>query len=212
MKITKFVHSCVLVEDEDNAVLFDPGVFSWQSGLVDVAALPKLNSVVVTHKHPDHLGPEFVQALVASQPDVQWFTPADSHADLRALGVRLVTDKSIDKVQITSGNHAPVEPFGVQVQNLVVHWNSRLTHPGDTHEIQQTQALLLLPVQAPWGTTVEAMKLVLSLMPKYVLPIHDWMWNEQWRNLCYDRFSNVFSASGIQFIRPIDGVAFELDV
>ncbi len=211
MKITKLVHSCVLVEDGGNVVLFDPGVFSWQSGLVDVAALPKLNSVVVTHKHPDHLGPEFVQALVISQPDAQWFAPADAHADLRALGVKLVTDKSIGDVQIVPGNHAPVEPFGVQVQNLLVNWGNKLTNPGDTHDIQQTRDLLLLPVQAPWGTTVRAMELAASLKPKFVLPIHDWMWNEQWRNICYDRFSDVFSSVGIRFIRPVDGEVVELD-
>jgi L-ascorbate metabolism protein UlaG (beta-lactamase superfamily) len=63
MRLTKFVHSCVLVEDNEKSILFDPGIFSWKSGLVDVAKLPQLDTIAISHRHPDHFAEPFVDAL-----------------------------------------------------------------------------------------------------------------------------------------------------
>lgn len=212
MKITKFVHSCVLVQDGDKAVLFDPGVFSWNSGLVDIAALPELDAIVVTHLHGDHMAEPFVRALAQRFPAVQWVAPSDALQELNKFGVDKVTNQSIGDLEVTEINHAPVEPFGVQVKNLIVHWNGKVTHPGDTHEIPATKKLLLLPVQAPWGTTVRALQLAGELQPKVILPIHDWMWNDDWRQDVYGRFDQVLGKSQINFIRPVDGQLVEVEV
>lgn len=213
MKLTKYAHSCVLAEDAGSTILFDPGIFSWQSGTFDVGALQKLDAVVVTHKHPDHLGEPFVRALVAAFPDTVWITPADAHDDLKSFGVQNVTDKDISAIGLTVrvGEHALVEPFGIQVQNLQADWNGKLTAPGDSHDITTSNDVLFLPVQAPWGTTIRAIQLALKLKPKFVLPVHDWMWNEEWRQRSYDRFENIFSDSGTTFLRPVDGQPIEVD-
>lgn len=210
MKLTKFVHSCVLLEDDGKTALFNPGVYSWQSGLVDVLSLPKLDGVAVTHKHPDHLSPDFVKAIVAAQPDVQWFAPADAHEDLRAMGVKNVTDQSMGDFEVKTVPHAQVEPFGVQVDNLIVHWNGKVTDPGDTHDFSETKDVLLLPVQAPWGTTIRAFELGLELKPKYLVPIHDYMWVDDWRNVVYDRLEQVFAETQTKAIRPESGKTIEI--
>ncbi len=212
MKITKLVHSCVLVESENGNVLFDPGIFSWNSGLVSVANLPQLDAVVVSHAHPDHCGEPFVRALAIKYPQVQWFAPLDAHETLKAWGVIHVSNTSLDNFQVEQGNHAPVEPFGKQVQNLQTNWDGVITHPGDTHDIKKTNPILFMPFQAPWGTTINAIEVVKKLQPKYVLPIHDWMWNDVWREDAYGRLEAIFKDGPTQFLRPTDGVSIKVDL
>ena len=212
MKITKFVHSCVLVEHDSKAVLFDPGIFSWNSGMVEISSLPKLDAVVVSHKHPDHCAEPFVRELAMTFPDAEWFAPSDVHDDLKGWGVARVSNQSRDDFEISEGNHAPVEPFSNQVMNLVTHWANVITQPGDSHDFNESKEVLLLPVQAPWGTTIRAVNLALELKPKFVLPIHDWMWRDEWREMSYDRFESAFANSGITFLRPIDGQPIEVNL
>ncbi len=212
MKLTKFVHSCVLVEHDDKVVLFDPGIFSWNSGLIDIATLPELNAVVVSHKHPDHCGEPFVRELAKAYPDIQWFAPTDAHDDLRSWGVSNITNQSSGDVWITEGNHAPVEPFSNQVNNLVTHWAGVVTQPGDTHEFNESKDVLLMPVQAPWGTTIRAVNLILELKPRFVLPIHDWMWRDEWREMSYDRIAAALEGSGVTFLRPTNGQVIEVSL
>lgn len=212
MRLTKFVHSCVLIEDDKSNVLVDPGIFSWNSGVVDVAKLPVIEAILVTHKHPDHMGEPFVRALTNRFPDVQWVAPPDAHDDLRSFGAQNLTEKGTKFLSVSIGDHAHVEPFGVQVMNLRASWRDSVTIVGDTHDIQETKDVLLLPVQAPWGTTIRAVQLALELKPKYILPVHDWMWNEEWRENCYYRFENIFNETETKFLRPVDGVAMEIDL
>lgn len=212
MKLTKFVHSCVLVEDNDKAVLFDPGIFSWTSGIVDVSAMPKLDAVVVSHKHPDHCAEPFVRELTRVFPNAQWFAPSDLHNDLKTWGVSRVGNQSEGDFYINEVEHAPVEPFSNQVLNLVTSWSNVITHPGDTHDFSEAKNVLLLPVQAPWGTTIRAINLALEFKPQFVLPIHDWMWREEWREMVYDRLEGVFADTGIRFLRPVDGQPIEVNV
>jgi L-ascorbate metabolism protein UlaG (beta-lactamase superfamily) len=212
MKITKFTHSCVLVEHVEKIVLFDPGIFSWQGGQINVDALPELSHVVVTHKHGDHLAEPFAKALAIRFPEVQWIAPSDTWDDLKSWGITKVTNESVDDIQVSEVEHAPVEPFGVQVKNLIINWDKALTNPGDTHDIIHSQLVLLLPIQAPWGTTVRALQLAQELKPKFVFPIHDWMWNESWRENCYDRFEQQLAQNNIIFLRPKDGVTQSIEV
>ncbi len=212
MKLTKFAHSCVLLEENGKAILLSPGIYSWQTGLVKLEELPTLTAVVVTHKHGDHLAEPFVKALVAVQPDAQWIAPADAHEQLRVFGVTNITDQGTEDVEVTTVEHAKVTPFGVQVQNLIVHCFGKVTDPGDTHDFTETKDILLLPVQAPWSTTIRAFELGQELKPKYLVPIHDWMWNDEWRSTIYDGLDRVFAGTETTVVRPIDGLPFECDV
>jgi len=213
MKLTKFVHSCVLVEDQGNGnILFDPGAFSWVSGLIDLAKFPKLDFIIVSHKHPDHFNEDFALQIIQTFPDASWIVPSDLVDEVKKLGVKNVSNMSSEKIELFEVEHAKVSPFGQPVKNIITNSFGKITHPGDTHQIIESKDMLFMPFQAPWGTTINAIELVLKLKPNFVLPIHDWMWNDQWRNTCYDRFQAIFDQEGIRFLRPTNGQSIEIEM
>ena len=210
MKITKYVHSCLLVETPDRACVIDPGRYSWASGSFDVARLKRLDNIVITHEHGDHMHLPFVQALVAKFPDVQVTSTPAAAKLLISAGLMNVGDQSSEGIELFAAAHESNVPLGSPPKHTGVHVLDRLTHPGDSHHFAGSKEILALPVTSGWGTQGAAAALATELKPKYVIPIHDWMWNEQARVKYYDLFERYFESQGISFIRPKDGVAFEL--
>lgn len=212
MKITKYVHSCVLVQDGERSVLIDPGIFSWQSGLVNVATLPVLDAIYVTHLHGDHMAEPFVKALLAAQPNVLWVAPTDAAEQLRAWGVVKVSQEPVTPDQVRMGDHALLDPLGPTPQNMVLNVSDKLTHPGDSHTFTETKSILCLPVDGPWGSTLDAVRLAIQLKPRCVLPIHDSMWNDSWRQNWYQNIKSVLEQNKIEFLWPKDGETIDIDI
>lgn len=212
MKLTKFEHSCVLVEDGENIFLTDPGIYAWESGNLNIDSLPQIGTVIVTHKHGDHFAEPFAKALIQKLPDILWVAPSDLHSTLKDFGVKNVTNQTNEIFKVTEGEHDLVEPFGVQVKNLIVDYQDKITITGDTHNYSITNQVLFLAVQAPWGTTINALRLAIKLRPNYILPVHDWMWNQDWKQNVYDRFENVLKENGINFLKPANGQQIEIDL
>jgi hypothetical protein len=52
--------------------------------------------------------------------------------------------------------------------------------------------------------------MVLRLKPKYAIPVHDWHWNDQARQIEYDRFEKILGQHNITFIKPTDGEAMSV--
>src|SRR3989338_8678379 len=71
MKITKYGHCCLLIEESGVRILTDPGAFSIESGQKDVK---NVDIVLITHEHQDHLHIDSVKALLTNNPGVKIFT------------------------------------------------------------------------------------------------------------------------------------------
>ena len=210
MKLTKFVHACVLVEDERHTALFDPGDFSWASGLFNISQLNRLDKIIITHEHSDHFSLDFVKALVAKFPDVSISTTQEVIDQLQKVGIKKASDKSDKLTDIKYLAHESMEPLAPPpCQNVRVHYKGKVTHPGDSHHLEDTKDILLLPVAGPWGATIESLRMADKLTPKTIVPIHDWMWNDDWRNTMYGRFKQFFKERQVRFIKPKDGEMFE---
>lgn len=209
MKITKLVHSCLLVETTDRIALFDPGSMS----TVDVDSLNALNDIIITHKHGDHFDLELVKCLVTRFPDVHITAPDEVVVRLNAESVP-ATSAAGDGIAFFDSPHAAVRPImeGELPQEIGIHYLGQLTHPGDSHSFHETKAILALPVQAPWGSTVDALRVALELKPRYVIPIHDWHWRDEARESLYNRMGQVFAERGITFIHAVNGEPFTIDL
>lgn len=210
MKITKLVHSCLLVEMPEpinRTVLFDPGSFS----SVDVDSLQYLDDIIITHSHSDHFDLDLVKRLAAKFPAVRITAPDDVVETLNAESIP-ATSAASDGIAFFEAPHEGSEPFLAPPPNLGVHYLDLLSHPGDSHSFGETKAVLALPMQAPWGSTQRAFDLVRDLKPQYVIPIHDWHWRDEARSGMYERFEQLLGGEGITFIKAVDGQPFTLDI
>ncbi len=212
MKVTKFVHSCLLVEmpaPVNRTVLFDPGVMS----PVPVDTLEYLDDIFITHSHSDHLNIDLIKQLVAKFPKVRITTTTEIVGILKKESIA-ASDQAPDGVNLFESPHEVIRPyFPVEPpQEIGVHYLDKLSHPGDSHSFHETRTVLALPVTGPWGSVVDAVRLALELKPKYVIPIHDWHWNDDARRGAYDQMEKDFAEAAITFIKAVDGEPFVLDV
>lgn len=211
MKITKFVHACLLVETEVQTILIDPGQFSWESGLFDVDSLDRIDTIVITHGHFDHFHQPFVEAVLQKFPDVQFVSTPTVVEKLREIGVQNTTSDSVESVEIFSRKgHADLRPLGEAPENIAVHIAGRLTVGGDRHDLEGSKDILALTVTAPWGSMMDAAAMAQNLKPKIIIPIHDWHWTEAARSSAYDRLESFFADQNITFLKPVDGQVFEV--
>jgi L-ascorbate metabolism protein UlaG (beta-lactamase superfamily) len=64
MKIAKYIHSCLVFEQDGFKLLFDPGTFSFAEGIVTPDSFKDVNAVIITHIHPDHFDAENLKKII----------------------------------------------------------------------------------------------------------------------------------------------------
>lgn len=207
MKITKFVHACLLVETPERVTLFDPGVYSISS--FDFDNLAKLDDIVITHVHPDHCSPEFIKKLLTKFPDVRITTSPEAVTVLKEQGITAITEAS-EGIVLFDSPHEKIFPVYPHPEEIGVHYLDQLTHPGDNQSFTETKAVLALPVTGPWGSVVHAVDTAMGLKPKYIVPIHDWHWRDEARISTYETLEKLFKDNGITFFKAETGVPIEV--
>jgi L-ascorbate metabolism protein UlaG (beta-lactamase superfamily) len=208
-KITKFVHSCLLVETTDKVALFDPGAMSANS--VDVDKISSLDDIFITHIHQDHLDMDLLKKLVDKFPEVRITTTPEVVEKLVSENIKASIEPP-EGVSFFDSPHENVEPLFPVPQEIGINYLDSLTDPGDSHSFNETKAILALPIQAPWGSTIKALNLALDLKPKFVLPIHDWHWREEAKTQMYNNFEKILGEEGITFYKLVDGEPVEIEV
>jgi L-ascorbate metabolism protein UlaG (beta-lactamase superfamily) len=209
MKITKYVHSCLLVEMAERTVLFDPGMFSVDA--LDVSSLTRLDDIFITHVHPDHCDIGLIKALVAKFPGVRITSNPEVVNHLAGENI-LASSDAPSGVVFFESPHESVEPIFPQPDCIGFHYLDSLSHPGDSHSFQETKTILALPITAPWGSTIKAANLALQLKPQHILPIHDWHWRDEARQQMYDNYERILEEQGITFHKLETGVPVEIEV
>lgn len=209
MKVTKFIHSCLLVETPEQVALFDPGMMS--TNALDVAKIAQLDDIFITHVHPDHLSIELIKKLLNKFPGVRITSNAEVVAQLAKEGIA-AGDQPIQGITFFESPHERIHPPTPTPQQKGIHYLDVLSHPGDSHSFHETKAILALPMTAPWGSNVRAFTLALELTPRYVLPIHDWHWRDEAREQAYDMFERRLGEEGITFFKLETGVPIEIDL
>lgn len=213
MKITKFGHSCLLVEipaPVNRTVLFDPGVYS----TLNVSKLQYLDDIVITHQHTDHMDVALITRLRDKFPHVRIIAPADAVPVLAKADITDVQTDAPEGMRFFSAPHEKIRPYfpSDPPEEIGVHYLDMFSNPGDSHSFHETMPILALPVQAPWGSTVRATEVALELKPKYVIPVHDWHWSVEARKQAYDNLEQRFASEGITFIKTVDGQSFVIDL
>ncbi len=208
MKITKLGHSCLLVEMPEpvnRTALFDPGIFSEE--FISVDSLVYLDDIIITHEHEDHLSVPLVQKLLDKFQEVRITAPPAVVRQLKEHSI-FSTSEPYEGIEHFESPHEDGGLLFNTPEQRGVHYLGMLTHPGDSHSFKETCPILALPVTAPWGSVVKAVELTVQLQPRYVIPIHDWHWNDDARSQMYQRLGQIFNDKGIQFMGAPNGEPF----
>ena len=197
MKISKHLHSCLLIEEQDKTILIDPGIFTSVEKALDINGLQKLDYILITHEHPDHMHLPLVQEILTKFPNAKIIT---NNAIVEQLAKQNITatyeaDTIVSVTKVPHENLWDTQP----PENIMVTIFGKLTSPGDSHHFETKAEVIALPIMAPWGSTTNAVELALKLHPKFIIPIHDWMWRDDFRKSMYQRLKEFFQTKGIDF-------------
>jgi L-ascorbate metabolism protein UlaG (beta-lactamase superfamily) len=202
MKITKYVHSCLLVEEGDRVALIDPGVFSWKSGSFDIDAVDRIDRILVTHPHPDHCFPEFISAVLAKFPEAQVVGSQAVASVLADAGIEVEVRESTQCSVSFEAPHESVESLvgpGTTPLNTGFHFKNQLTHPGDSHSFKTSKRVLAMTFVAPWGSVMDGVDAIMALedKPEHIIPVHDWFFSEAAQKWLYDILGPRLAKEGI---------------
>jgi len=208
VKILKLLHSCLLIEEQDKAILIDPGVFTYQEKALDINKLEKLDYILITHEHPDHMHMPFVQELLVKFPNVKIITNNTIATQLAKENITATYEGD----SIVSAIKAPHEKLWDKEppDHVIFTLFNKLTHAGDSLHFAANSEIVALGIQAPWGSTTDAVNFALGLHPKVIIPIHDWMWKDEFRKGMYQRLAEFFKTKGIDFKTPETGDVMEV--
>jgi L-ascorbate metabolism protein UlaG (beta-lactamase superfamily) len=198
MKVTKYAHSCLLVEDENIYVLIDPGIYSEQFE-DKLLSLSKLDFILITHDHFDHFSIPLIKALSTKFPDVIIVGTQSVKEKLLQENIDVQNEPN-NLIHYADSPHEKMFFKGPMAENIAFTIFDKLTHPGDSFQFSQTAIILALPVVAPWGSSVQAFTKALQVKPKIIIPIHDAMMkDEAIQSFLYPSLTKVFSEEGIEF-------------
>jgi L-ascorbate metabolism protein UlaG (beta-lactamase superfamily) len=207
VRLRKYGHSCLLLEERSESLLFDPG----QADFLDAKATPdtfaSVSLIVVTHWHPDHADPDLIRRIV-ERSGAKVLANADGQRELRAVGVEaIVVEEGVRshgafKLQMIRSPHAPILG-SVPPENTAYLVNDRLLNPGDSFEARLAQfkdvPVLALPVTAPWTTELDSTGFADRIAPRRVVPLHDGYLREFFRKRRYQTFAQHFEKKKIRF-------------
>ena len=209
MKITKFAHSCLLVEVDGVRLLTDLG--SWNS----VPDVSELDAVLITHEHQDHFDLDKLKALLAKNPQAVVITHPDVGAKLTEAGIVFTPIEPSGRVEIKG---VSIESYGTEhaiiygdvspCRNTGYLIAEKLFMPGDAVKDVPPKPveILALPTGGPWFKVSESVQYAKLVHPNVVFPIHDAMYTDAYARSSVPRwFTTYLTPDGIQFVDLANG-------
>lgn len=201
MKITKYGHCCLLIEDKGVRIITDPGVYS--TGFED---LTDIDLILISHEHADHIHTDSLKKLLTLNPNAQVVTNLSvgellKNAEMLFKTVENGQSYTYKDVLIESFDapHALVHKSIPQVQNTAYFISERLFYPGDAFiNPSKPVEILALPVAGPWLKLSDAIDYGLEINPKHCFPVHDGNLKEA--GTAHALPGKVLGQAGIKFV------------
>lgn len=197
MRITKYLHSCLLIEEQNIFVLIDPGNYTYDAKVLDIDKLPKLDYLLITHEHPDHFHMSFIKEIIQKFPDVKIISNSSVVKILRKESVGASTEGD-NFIKVKTQAHEKHWDREVP-SNVMFEVFNKLTHPGDSLGFATTKEILALPLIGPSWMIAQAVEKVLAIKPKIIIPIHDYYLRDKVQIAMCSRLKSFLVEKGIEF-------------
>lgn len=212
MRITKFGHCCLLVEEKGVRILIDPGI--WSEGF---HGLQDIDVLLITHEHPDHFDVDAIKKVLELNIGCTVLTNTSVHNKLQEINI--VSDillpgsfRKINGVTIEAFDcpHEEIYPSIVCPENIGYRIAEKLFYPGDNVSFvpEFSVDVLALPVIAPWMKLADALDYGKKIQPRVCFPVHDGMLKHT--GPYHAQPKNILTPLGIEVIIPIVGESFEV--
>ncbi|MCR4328447.1 MAG: MBL fold metallo-hydrolase [Patescibacteria group bacterium] len=211
MRITKFGHCCLLIEEKGLRILTDPGSFS--SGFEN---LTDIHIILITHEHADHLHTESLKTVLQKNPNAKIITNTTVKSILEKEEITSTllehgqssTEKEI-LFEAIGEKHALIHTSIPQSQNTGYFINNRLFYPGDAlTNPERPVEILALPVAGPWVTIGESIDYAITIKPVICFPVHDG--NLKSPGIAHRLPTLTLEPKGIRFVIPETEKTIEL--
>lgn len=207
MKISKYLHSCLVFEEDGYKLLVDPGKFSFAEGLVKPEQFADVRSIIITHIHPDHLDIENLRIIaqlsganiLANKQVGEKLTEANITFELLCNGIQQLGPF---KLEVFTVAHEPILDNTLpQMSGFVL--NDKVLHPVDSMEDALLKyegiELLIMVTMAPFANEIRISGFADKLKPKQILPVHDGYAKEFFIKQRYEAYTKHFDKQGIKF-------------
>lgn len=183
MKITKFGHCCLLIEEGELRLLTDPGNYG------DLPDVQGVDVILITHEHGDHAHIPYIKEILRKNPECEIITHISVGKMLEAEKIPytpIADNEAIQRKGVSIASygtlHACVHKDIPAIQNTGFMIAGRLFYPGDSfHDPHKEIEILALPVAGPWMKLEEAIEYAKAIKPKVVFPVHDGMLRQDHR-------------------------------
>ena len=209
MKIAKYLHSCLLFEDEGHTLLFDPGTITFAEGVVTPETFGDADTVVITHSHPDHLDLNALRQIV-DRAHPAMVANEEVAAILAQEGMAAaVLNEGEQRAGPFRLRAIPTPHEAILADRLPRHTsyliNDRVLNVVDSFgEPLLAYAgidTLIMPVMAPFLTEIGAFAFAKRMRPRQVIPVHDGYSKPFFLKLRYDNYEKQFEQIGVTFHR-----------
>lgn len=211
MKLTKYEHACIVLEEQGKKLVIDPGSFTTSfDQLDDIAA------IVVTHVHPDHFDATQLNAITARNPDVRIFSTADVAAVYQQPHLAIVQAGE----QLTVGpfnlrfygeKHALIHQTLPCPHNVGVMVNDTFFYPGDAYTQPDVPVkILAVPANGPWMKVSDSMDYIAALEPKQCIPTHNGLLSENGHKVYNFALNKACEDNGVTFTPLGPGESIEI--
>lgn len=180
MKLTKYEHACLILDNDQSRLVIDPGCFT---NLPD--DLSGVGCIVVTEEHIDHFNLENIQKILTQSPEAVIISTDVVVDELAKSGIQATVIKGNQNIDQAGYHLSFFETPHAAVyrkspcQSLSVKVDDYLFYPSDSYNtIDDTVEVLALPTSGPWHKLEEAIDLANTIESPTVLATHNWLYNE----------------------------------
>jgi L-ascorbate metabolism protein UlaG (beta-lactamase superfamily) len=224
-KVKWLGHAAFLITSSEGNILIDPFITENPRCTLKIDELPKIDIIVVTHAHYDHIGDTVEIAkkhnsLVVSTVEIVNYCHRQGVERNHGQQVGSFTDHKLAKIKFTIAHHGSSFPngdYGGVACGVVLNiQNKKIYHTGDTELFLDMKLignlgidLALVPIGGNYTMgPLEAAMAVEFIKPDIVVPMHYGTWDII--NVSVDEFVSSIkkSKTQVKLLQPGESIEF----